>query len=98
MLPEITCRQMVIFYHRLFFDIKKLMSCRRLPLHTSKNRMPASIATLTINDIEIKEAVKLPDLTIAYFHGPRAGKGASSMPNGGHAVVKRARWSAPASQ
>ncbi|PWD88935.1 hypothetical protein [Ignatzschineria cameli] len=60
--------------------------------------MPASIATLTINDIEIKEAVKLPDLTIAYFHGPRAGKGASSMPNGGHAVVKRARWSAPASQ
>ncbi|PWD83949.1 hypothetical protein [Ignatzschineria cameli] len=66
MLPEITYRQMVIFYHQLFFDIKK--------------------------------AVELPDLTIAYFHGPRAGKGASSMPNGGHAIVKRTRWLAPASQ
>ncbi|WP_133243424.1 hypothetical protein [Ignatzschineria cameli] len=30
------------------------MSCRRLQLHASKNRMPASIATLTINHLEIK--------------------------------------------
>ncbi|WP_133243437.1 hypothetical protein [Ignatzschineria cameli] len=74
------------------------MSCRILLSRTSIICMPASIATLTINDIEIKEAVKLPDLTIAYFHGPRAGKGASSMPNGGHAIVKRTRWLAPASQ
>ncbi|PWD86232.1 hypothetical protein [Ignatzschineria cameli] len=71
------------------------MSCRRLPLHASKNRIPASIATLTINHLEIK-AVVLPVLTIAFFQKLRAGNKASEMPNSGHAVVIRMKWLAPA--
>ncbi|WP_275664026.1 hypothetical protein [Ignatzschineria cameli] len=37
-------------------EIEKLMNCRRLPQRSSRNCVPANIATLAINDIEIKKS------------------------------------------
>ncbi|WP_109217867.1 hypothetical protein [Ignatzschineria cameli] len=63
-------------------EIEKLMNCRRLPPRASIDLAPAD-GNFPITPKRYRFNDILP---------------ASRMPNGGHAPVKRARWSTPAPQ
>ncbi|WP_133243462.1 hypothetical protein [Ignatzschineria cameli] len=90
------------------------MSCRSLLSRSSQNRVPAIRDLLSPVNFEIKkfERCRISLLHASIYHAPADGNfpitpkryrfndilPASRMPNGGHAPVKRARWSAPAPQ